>query len=140
MSEAEIQSRNDLSSHGYSKYYDAIVLVRLTGQDCKFALEYERTRKAVRDYALICQRIEEETSIAHFLYLVPNYDLLWFIADRVYQCKRAVYLGLFRDFLQQTLALPVRRSGSHATVPLTSVLADGKDAQRPGILFPIIAV
>jgi hypothetical protein len=140
MPETEIRSRNDLTPNGYWKYYDAIVTVRLAGQDCKFALEYERTPKAARHYLAIRQRIEQETSIAHFLYLVPNHDLLWFVADRLSDCKRAIYFGLFRDFLQQTLTLAVRRSGSPASMSLNSILTQRKVAQRTGALFPDIAV
>lgn len=140
MPEIEIRSRNDLASNGYWKYYDAVVVVRLAGQDCRFALEYERTPKAAGHYATTRQRIEQETSVAHFLYLAPNYDLMWFIAEKLSQSKRPVYVGLFRDFLQQTLALPVRQSGSHATLTLASVLTHGKEVQRSGTLFPGIAL
>jgi hypothetical protein len=140
MPETEIRSRNDLTSNGYWKYYDAVVVVRLAGQDCRFALEYERTPKATRQYINIRQRLEQETSIAHFLYLVPNHDLLSFVVDRLGDCKRAVYFGLFRDFLQQTLALPVRRSGSPASLSLDLILTQRKGAQRTGALFPDIAV
>src|SRR4029077_6246305 len=97
-SETEIQSRNDLTTAGYWKYYDAVVVVRLAGQDCRFALEYERTPKAARQYLSVRQRIEQETSITHFLYLMPNYDLLWFVADKLSECRRAVHFGLFKDF------------------------------------------
>jgi hypothetical protein len=140
MPEIEVRSRNDLTPYGYWKYYDAVVVVRLAGRDSKFALEYERTPKAARHYAAVCQRIEQETSIRHFLYLVPSYDFMWFIAERFSQCRRAVYIGLVRDFLEQTLALSVRRSGSPATLALASVLAEGKERQRSGTLFPAIAV
>lgn len=138
--ETEIRSRNDLTADGYSKYYDAVVVVRLAGQDCRFALEYERTPKAVRHYETVRRRIEMETSITQFLYLVPNYDLLCFVADKLFSCKRMVCFGLLRDFLQQTLALPVRRNGSPASVTLTSVLRLGKEVQRTGTLFSDIAV
>jgi hypothetical protein len=137
--ETEIRSRNDLTADGYWKYYDAVVVVHLAGQDYKFALEYERTPKAGRHYVTVRQRIELETSINQFLYLVPNYDLLWFVADKL-NCKRAVYFGLFKDFLQETLALPVRRTGSPASIPLASVLTQGKQSQRTGTLYPGIAV
>ena len=140
MPETEIRSRNDLTSQGYSKYYDAVVVVRLRQRDCKFALEYERTPKAARHYFDIRQRIEQEVSVAHFLYLVPNYDLLWFVADRLSECKREVFVGLLREFLQQTLMLPVRRTGSPVSMTLASVLTQGKEAQRTGSLFPGIAV
>ncbi len=86
------------------------------------------------------QRVELETQITYFLYLVPNYDLLGFVAHKLRNCKRALYFGLLRDFLQQTLALPVKRNGSPASVTLASVLTQGKDTQRTATLFPGIAV
>lgn len=138
--ETEIRSRNDLTVAGYWKYYDAVVVVRLAGKDCRFALEYERTPKAARQYLSVRQRIEQETSITHFLYLMPNYDLLWFVADKLSECKRAVHFGLLRDFLQLTLALPVRRNGSPVSVTLTSVLTQGKVVQKTGTLWENMAV
>lgn len=140
MPETEVRSRNDLTSHGYWKYFDAIVTVRLAGQDYKLALEYERTPKAARHYLAIRERIEQETAIVHFLYLVPNHDLLLFVADRLLGCGRAVYFGLFQDFLQQTLTLPIRRIGSPASVSLNSILTHSKVTQQPGVLFPDIDV
>lgn len=140
MPETEIRSRTDLTPYGYWKYYDAVVVVRLAGQDCKFALEYERSPKAARQYVTIRERIEQETAIRHFLYLVPNHDFMWFIAEKLSQCRRAVCIGLFQDFLEQNLGLPVRRSGSPATLTLASVLANGKEAQHSGELFSGVAV
>ena len=115
-------------------------MVHLAGRDCKFALEYERTPKAVRHYFDIRHRIEQETSVDHFLYLVPNYDLLWDVADKLSECSRAVYVGLLREFLQHTLMLPVRRTGPAVSLGLASLLTHGKEAQRTGSLFPGIAV
>lgn len=138
--ETEIRSRNDLTTSGYWKYYDAVVVVRLAGQDCRFALEYERTPKAARQYLSVRQRIEQETSITHFLYLVPNYDLLWFVADKLSECRRAVHFGLLKDFLQLTLALPVRRNGPPVSLTLTSVLTHGRAVQKTGTLWENIAV
>lgn len=140
MPETEVRSRNDLTRYGYWKYYDAVVVVRLGGQDCKFALEYERTPKAGRQYAAIRERLDQETSIRHFLYLVPNHDLLWLLAERLSQCKRAVYIALFHDFLEQTLTLPVHKSGSPATFTLASALAPSKEVQHSGELFSRIAM
>jgi len=140
MPETEIRSRSDLTPYGYWKYYDAVVVVRLAGQDCRFALEYERTPKAARQYVAIRERVEQETAIRHFLYLVPNHDFMWFIAEKLSQCRRTVYIGLFQDFLEQTLALSVRRSGSPAMLTLASVLAPGKEARYSGELFSDVAV
>ncbi|MGB9071085.1 MAG: replication-relaxation family protein [Terriglobales bacterium] len=139
-SETEIRSRNDLTTAGYWKYYDAVVVIRLAGQDCRFALEYERTPKATRQYLCVRQRIEQETSIVHFLYLMPNYDLLWFVADKLSECKRAVHFGLLRDFLHLTLALPVRRNGSPVSMTLASVLTHGRVVPKTGTLWENIAV
>lgn len=138
--ETEVRSRNDLTAAGYWKYYDAVVMVRLAGQDCRFALEYERTPKAARQYLSIRQRIEQEASIAHFLYLMPNYDLLWFVADKLSECRRAVHFGLLKDFLQLTVALPVRRNGSPVSMTLASVLTHGRVVPKTGTLWENIAV
>ena len=138
--ETEIRSRNDLTTAGYWKYYDAVVVVLLAGQDCRFALEYERTPKAARQYLSVRHRIEQETSIAHFLYLMPNHDLLWFVADKLSECKRAIHFGLLKDFLQLRLALPVRRNGSPISMTLASVLTHGQLVQKTGTLWENIAV
>jgi hypothetical protein len=138
--ETEIRSRNDLTTAGYWKYYDAVVVVRLAGQDCRFALEYERTPKAARQYLSVRQRIEQEASIAHFLYLMPRYDLLRFVADKLSGCKRAVHFGLLKDFLQLTLAVPVRRNGSPVSTTLASVLTHGRAMQKTGTLWENITV
>ncbi|MBS1849321.1 MAG: hypothetical protein JST79_00135 [Acidobacteria bacterium] len=140
MPETEIRSRNDLTSNGYRKYYDAIVTVRLAGQDCRFALEYERTPKAERHYHAVRERIDQETAVAHFLYLLPNHDLLWFIANSLSECKRAIYFGLYKEFLQQPLTLPVRRSQSPVAVSLDSLLTQRKVVQHSGVLFPDVVV
>ena len=140
MPETEVRSRNDLTDNGYLKYYDAVETVRLAGRDYKFALEYERTPKAARHYLAIRERIEQEPAIVHFLYLTSNHDLLWFVADRLSGCKQAIYFGLYKEFLQQSLTLPVRRSQSPVAVPLDSLLTQRKAAQRTGVLFPDVAV
>ena len=129
-----------MTSHrnGYWKYYDAIVTVRLAGQDYKFALEYERTPKAARHYVQFESASNRKDSILCFLYLVPNHDLLWFVADRFLECKRTVCFGLFKDFLEQTLTLSVRKSGSPASVSLDSILTHRKVAQRPGFSSRIL--
>ena len=138
--ETEVRSQSDLTSRGYAKYYDAVVMIRLAGQDCKFALEYERTPKATHYYESIRQRIEMEPSLTRFLYLAPSFDLLHYVAEKLERCKRTLYFGLFRDFLEQTLALPVKTNASPVSLPLSSALLEGKDAQRTGTLFPRIAV
>jgi len=71
---------------------------------------------------------------------MPNYDLLRFVADKLSECRRAVHFGLLRDFLQLTLASPVRRNGSPVSIALASVLTDGQAVQQAGSLWESIAV
>ncbi len=116
---------------------------RIAGCTCttlQLRTEYERTPKAARQYLSVRQRIEQETLIAHFLYLMTNYDLLWFVADKLSECKRAVHFGLLRDFLHLTLALPVRRNGSPVSMTLASVLTRGQVVPKTGTLWKNIAV
>lgn len=140
MPEPAIRSRSDFGSNGYWKYYDAIVVVRLHGEDCKFALEYERSPKAVRHYASIRERIEQESKIDHFLYLAPSRDLLNFVAGNLRDCSRAVYFGLFCDFLEDGLAFAVTQNKSPVSLAFTTALTRGRTPQRTRPLFPDIGV
>ena len=74
--DTEIRSRNEFTDCGYTKDYDAVVTLRSDGNERTFALEYEGTAKARKEYLRIRSDIEAETALARFLYLVPNYDLL----------------------------------------------------------------
>ncbi len=46
-----IRAKNELTSSGYAKDYDAIVTVRLNERLVSFALEYERTPKG---FDIVC--------------------------------------------------------------------------------------
>jgi hypothetical protein len=46
--DTEIRSRNEFTDSGYKKDYDAVVTVRSNGSERTFALEYERTAKAMQ--------------------------------------------------------------------------------------------
>jgi len=56
------------------------------------------------------------------------------------ESRRAVHFGLLKDFLQLTLALPVRRNGSPVSLNFTSVLTHGRAVQKTGTLWENIAV
>jgi len=121
--ESDIRSCNEFTGIGYVKDYDAVVSVRVGGQECQFALEYERTPKSRFRYTMIRSRIEAETSVPHFLYLAPNYDLLLFLVRRFAICRRAVYFGLRKDVLTHALGLSVRSNRSPMSTTLRAVLA-----------------
>jgi hypothetical protein len=123
--ETDIRSYNEFTGSGYSKDYDALVSVRVGEQECRFALEYERTPKAKWRYTMIQARIESETSVPHFLYLASNSDLLLFLTRRFETCRRLVYFGLSKDFLACPLDLGVRSNRSLFSTTLRAILTAG---------------
>src|SRR5438552_1667614 len=70
-SEVTIRAKNEFTSSGYVKDYDAIVTVRIEDRCVTFALEYERTPKKSKDYLQIRNLLEQENRINRFLYIVP---------------------------------------------------------------------
>jgi hypothetical protein len=91
--ETEIRSRNDLTTAGYKKDYDAVVTLVLSGQVKTFAPEYERTPKTYREYSKIRKRIETERRVDRFLYLVPNSHVQSFIEQCYRRINRPLYIG-----------------------------------------------
>lgn len=106
--DTEIRSRNEFTHSGYKKDYDAVVTVRTNASERTFALEYERTAKTRKEYVQIRNDIEAESAIARFLYLTPNYDLLSYVASFFANSRRAIYFGLFPDFLNHLFGTPLR--------------------------------
>jgi len=123
--ESDIRSRNEFTSIGYVKDYDAVVAVRIDEHEYRFALEYERTQKANGRYLAIQTRIQAETEIRHFLYLVSNYDLLLFLVKKFEGCRRPVYFGLRQDLLSEGLCLSVQSTHSPVSTTFLAVLARG---------------
>ena len=124
--ESDIRSRNEFTEIGYVKDYDAVVAVRIDEHECRFALEYERTQKANGRYQEIQKRIQAETDVRHFLYLVSNYDLLLFLVKRFEGCRRPVYFGLRQDFLTEGLCLSVQSNHSPVSTTFLAVLRHGR--------------
>ncbi len=114
MAESEIHSRNELTEDRYCKDYDAVVTVRNEIGERTFALEYERSPKARKEYL---NTGEAERVVDRFLYLVPNYDLLSFLVGCFAAVRRPIYFGLARDFLDRRFDVPLRgtRPGAMTT-------------------------
>ena len=127
--ESDIRSRNEFTDIGCVKDYDAVITVRSGEQEYRFALEYERTQKATARYLAIQKRIQAETDVRHFLYLVSNYDLLLFLVKKFDGCRRPVYFGLRQDFLAEGLSLPVHSNLSPVSTTFLAVLT--RDPSRP---------
>ena len=120
--DTEIRSRNEFTDSGYKKDYDAVVTVCINGSERTFALEYERTAKARKEYLQIRNDIEAETTVGRFLYVVPNYDLLSYVATFFATSRRAIYFGLFPDFLNRLLEMPLRSAQPGPLSTLRDVL------------------
>jgi hypothetical protein len=107
---------------GYRNDYDALVTVRIAGGERQFALEYERTPKAQRQYVQICADIAAERAVDRFLYLAPNYDLLSFLVGCFATLRRPLYLGLARDLVNRLFDMPLRGVRPGAMMTLRDVL------------------
>ena len=99
-----------------------MIAVRIDEHEYRFALEYERTQKANGRYQEIQKRIQAETDVRHFLYLVSNYDLLLFLVKKFEGCRRPVYFGLRQDFLTEGLCLSVQSNHSPVSTTFLAVL------------------
>jgi hypothetical protein len=92
----------------YAKIYDAIVRVHLIGDSIEVAIEYERTLKSQAKYEKIRDAIESEKRLNVFLYLVPDFELLYSLSNIFQGTKRLVYFGLTREFKKQVFEAPFR--------------------------------
>ena len=122
ISAMQIRSQNELTDYGFVKDYDAVVTVRTEIGEYRFALEYERTPKAMKYYSGIASCIGEETHLSRLLYLVTNYDLLRFISRFFRQSKCAVFFGLVGDWHSQLLETPVSSASSKRPIPFREAL------------------
>jgi hypothetical protein len=121
-SEVTIRAKNELTSSGYMKDYDAIVTVQIQDRPVTFALEYERTPKKSKDYLQIRNLLEQENRIYRFLYIVPESDLGSFLVDCFFGTKVALFVGLAAEFARSFKEMNVIDAATGATKPITTVL------------------
>ena len=69
-----------------------------------------------------------------FLYLAPNYDLLFFLVSCFATLRRPIYFGLAGDFLDKLFDMPLRsaRPGAMITFAVNALLVLG------AIIGPIV--
>jgi hypothetical protein len=115
-SEVTIRAKNELTSSGYAKDYDAIVTVRIDGRRATFALEYERTPKKSKDYFRIRQLLEQENGVPCFLYVVPEPKLAGFLLDCFAGTQAALFIGLAGDLSPSFADMPVVEAASGEVV------------------------
>lgn len=128
----EIRSQNVLTCFRYAKDYDAVVTVRADDEERCFALEYERSAKAKKDYLALAGLLDEEKQVSHLLYLVSNYDVLSYIRRFFRPTQVNVCFGIVRDWHAQLLNMSVVDTSSSVPRPLYEALQlDRFDLKAP---------
>ena len=102
-SEIEVASYNLLSRVPFGKDYDAIVDVWIGEGTVRFALEYERTPKAEREYKAIRDALEAETQVGCILYLTPNTEMIIRLARQFDSLRRKLAFADARTFIAELL-------------------------------------
>jgi len=118
----QVRSQNELTDYGFAKDYDAVVTVRTDIGEYRFALEYERTPKAMKYYRAIAASVSKEIHLGRVLYLVQNYDLLRFISRFFGNSPCAVFFGLVADWHSQLLEISVSSTSSKYPIPFREAL------------------
>jgi hypothetical protein len=120
-SEVTIRAKNELTSSGYVKDYDAVVTVRMDRR-ATFALEYERTPKKSKEYLQIRNLLEQENRIDRFLYIVPEADLASFILHCFSGISAALFIGLAHEFTTSFRDMNVIEVASGLPKRITAIL------------------
>jgi len=102
-SEVEIRSRNNLTGYGYEKDYDSVMTLAVCGREVKVALEYERQPKAGKKYEEIRAAVERERRANRFLYLFPEFKLLWYVHGWFRGVTQRMYFGVVSDLERDLL-------------------------------------
>jgi hypothetical protein len=102
-SDLEVRSQNEFTDYGYVKDYDAVATLELDGELIEIALEYERQAKSEARYQEISAAIHRERQVGRFLFLFPDYHMLWFVRQFFRQSNRQIYFGVACDFKRELL-------------------------------------
>jgi Replication-relaxation len=102
----------------YAKAYDAVIQVDLEGEAIRFALEYERSQKSLKEYSAIREAIEGERGVALVLYLVSHPSVSAVVARCFFGSQARVYFGFATDFKESLLDTRVSDTGR---VPLCTL-------------------
>jgi hypothetical protein len=101
--ELEIASFNTISRAPYQKDYDAIVDVWIQEGRARFALEYERTLKSLRQYERIRIALEAEQQIEFVLYLTSGIEVLVHLLREFQSVRKKIVFANARSFEEQLL-------------------------------------
>lgn len=118
----EVRSQNELTRFGFAKDYDAVVSVRTEAEEQRFALEYERSPKTIKDYRDIAAILNRDAHVNCVLYLVTNYDLLQFVSGFFRNSQPQVFFGLVEDWHRLLLDTPVSCSSRTSSIRFREAL------------------
>ncbi len=113
--ELEIASFNTISRAPYQKDYDAIVDVWVKEGTARFALEYERTLKSLRQYERIRTALEAEQQVEFVLYLTSGMEVLVHLVHEFQSVRKKLVFANARSFEQQLLDTVVTGCDGSAT-------------------------
>jgi len=122
LSEIEIASSNMVSVAPFQKDYDAVVRVRSGNDTFEFALEYERSLKANRQYARIRAALECERRISSVLYLTASPDLTVALLYQLTPLSKPLAFATARSFREHLLATRVSVDSGNAMLTLDNFL------------------
>jgi hypothetical protein len=121
-SEIEITSSNLVSASPFQKDYDAVVRVRSGNETLEFALEYERSLKARKEYARIRAALECERRIGCVLYLTASPDLMVALVYQLSPLSTPLAFATARSFREHLLATNVSVDGGNSMLTLDHFL------------------
>ena len=115
-SELEIASFNTISRSPYQKDYDAIVDVWVGDRKVRFALEYERILKSLKQYERIRAALEGERQVECVLYLTSGMEVLVHLVHEFRSVRKRLAFAGAATFERHLLDTVVTgRDGNTAT-------------------------
>jgi len=129
---SEVEIASDNLFHGtYVKNYDAVVAVRIGQESRIFALEYERTRKDARRYALIRSKFENEINAPCIVYLASSFRIARLLALHLTPSTKPVAIALAHSFREQLLGTEAITNVPNRVVSLSAFLASAPRLPSP---------
>ena len=129
--ELQVLSEN-LAFYGETtKDYDAQVTVDTAKGPRSFGLEYERTAKSAARYREIRKMIDEDLRSSFVLYLSPNQELMFLLAQELCAHQTQVVFGLISHFHRDGIKMRVLVPGSqgNSLAVLEELLIANQDDQ-----------
>ena len=120
--EVEIASANMVVSTPYAKDYDAIVDVWVDNEIRRFALEYERSLKGLRQYEKIKAAIEADVQVPSVLYLTTHCHMVLALLCELTPSSKLIGFATATSFREQLLSTQVATGTNLPVVSLKEFL------------------